>query len=93
MYSLSLRDSVKSLFEKLHRNLATGDIPVVQLQHIREKWDSHVIKILLSLSLDQQSFAKFLSDMENRVIIFNFYLHLFRHFADTFSEKMQGKFY
>ena len=93
MHSLSLRDCLKSLFEKLHKNLASGDILVVQLQHIREKWDSHVIKILQSLSLDQYSFAKYLSDMENRVTIFNFYLYLFRYFADTFSTKMQGRLY
>lgn len=84
---------MKSLFEKLYINLATGDISVVQIQHIREKWDSLFIKILLSLSLDQQEFAKCLGDMENRVTIFDFYLHLFRHFANIFSEKMQGKFY
>ena len=84
---------MKSLFEQLHRNLTTGNIPVEQVQHVREKWDSHVIKILASLSLEQQMFAKGLCDMENSVTIFNFYLHLFRHFANTFSEKMQGRFY
>ena len=91
-HSLSIRQCVKNIFAELHDNLATGDVLVLQLQNVREKWE-HVIQILQSLSLDQLSFAKVLENMESRVNIFTFYSYLLRHFADMFPQKLQGGFY
>ena len=83
---------MKNVFVKLHENLATGDVVVLQLQNVREKWD-YVIQILQSLSLDQLSYAKLLENMESRVNIFTFYSYLLRHFTDMFPQKLEGKFY
>ena len=89
-HSLSACNCVKMIFERVQQDIADGDISVAQLQLLRKKWDSAVIKILLSTSLDKDYFKKCIDELENRVAIFNFFAHLLKHFAQIFSGKLQG---
>ena len=89
-HCLSATHCIKELFEKLQEDIVSGDISVMQLQLLRKKWESHIIKILLPISLDQYYFQKCLKDLENNFAIFKIYFHLLKHFAETFAEKLQG---
>ena len=89
-HSLSACRCVKEIFHRVQEDIAIGNISVTQLQLLREKWDSIVIKILLPICLNQDNFRKCLDALENRVAVFNLFSHLLRHFALTFSGKVQG---
>lgn len=89
-HSLSACRCVKEIFHRVQEDIAIGNISVTQLQLLREKWDSIVIKILLPIRLNQDCFKKCLDALENRVAVFNLFSYLLRHFALTFSGKLQG---
>ena len=89
-HCLSATHCIKELFEKLLEDIISGNISVMQLQLLRKKWESHIVKILLPISLNQFYFQKCLKDSENSFSIFNLYFHLLKHFAETFAEKLQG---
>ena len=86
----SICHSVKQILEQAQQKIESGDITVRQLYRIRKKWDSQIIQIFASLSLDQFSFVKCLEDNENKLLIFNFYFHLLSRFANKCAEKLQG---
>ena len=89
-HCLSATHCIKELFEKLQEDIISGNITVMQLQLLSKKWESHIVKILLPISLDQFYFQKCLKDSKNNFSVFNLYFYLLKHFAEMFAKKLQG---
>ena len=89
-HSLSVCNAVKLMFDKIEANVSSGDISVTQLILLKQKWNSHVMQILQSLSMDHHNIGSCLQILNKRLSMFRIYMLLLKNFVIFCQEKMKG---
>ena len=86
--SESVCQRVKDIFEDTHKKIVSGDVTVEELQHVHDQWDTHVVKMLVAISIDQHQFLNDLRIALERLSVFKLYLFLLKEFTHSFVNSM-----
>ena len=89
-HSLSVCSAVKQMFDTIEANMSSGDINVTQLTLLKQNWNSHVMQILQSLSMDHNNIGSCLQMLNKRLSMFCIYMLLLKDFVIFCQEKMKG---
>ncbi|XP_019858866.1 PREDICTED: uncharacterized protein LOC109587086 [Amphimedon queenslandica] len=83
--SQNICQHIKDILEDSQSKLKSGSVTVEMLLQLNEKWDTHLVQMVSTLSIDQHKFLDDIRLAVDRIQTFKFFLMLLKKFCSSLS--------
>ena len=79
---------VRGILEDLCSEMKSGNVTVEMLLHLKMKWNTHIVRMMSTLSVDQNKFVDDMRFANKKVHTFEIFLILLKEFASSIPKGM-----